>query len=92
MATAGAAHHSWQSRASVSVQTAPAPVVEYFAPAPAAPFAPAPGVHAEPAPVDEYVASAPLFEGRGPRTSSCTDRQGRAGSPGAGHRENRRDS
>ena len=62
MATAGAAHHSWQSRASVGVQTAPAPVVEYFAPAPAAPFAPAPGVHTEPAPVDEYVASAPMFE------------------------------
>ena len=47
MLLASVGHHSWQSRASVGVQTAPAPVAEHVAPAPMAKHTtPLPAAHA----------------------------------------------
>ena len=60
MMAATMSHHSWQSRASVGVQTdeAPAPVAEYIVPAPT----PDPAVYTASAPVNEYVASSYVIE------------------------------
>ena len=89
MALACATHHSWLSRASACVQTAPALVAENAAPALAAVFSHALGVHA--APAHQCSSSWPphLFS---LTLKNLADRHGRAGSSSAGHRENSRDS
>ena len=60
MLAASVSHHSWQSRASVGVQTeaGTAPVNKYIAPA----STPDPAVYPMSTTVNEYVASAPVIE------------------------------